>query len=103
MEYLTMFKKIPYGVKVRVRGNEQDGFIAEYTIGCFRFLPFLNNWNIISHYTHSPYIRHDTFPTVDLAKEAAMTKYNSWINFYKQEEETKRVAKSQRTVVWKHP
>ena len=103
MEYLTMFKKIPYGVKVRVRGNEQDGFIAEYTIGCFRFLPFLNNWNIISHYTHSPYIKYDTFPTVDLAKEAAMTKYNSWINFYKQEEETKRVAKSQRTVVWKHP
>jgi hypothetical protein len=25
-----MFEKVPYGVKVRVRGNEKDGFIAEY-------------------------------------------------------------------------
>ena len=98
-----MFEKIPYGVKVRVRGNEQDGFIAEYAIGCFRFLPFINNWNIRSHYTHTPYIRHDTFPTFDLAKEAAMSKYDSWIKFYKQEEETKRVSKAQRKVLWKHP
>ena len=99
-----MFKKIPYGVKVRVRGNEQDGFIAEYAIGCPRFLPFINNWNIISPYTYTvdPYTpTQDTFATFDLAKEAAMSKYDMWINFYKKEEETKRVSKARRKVLWK--
>jgi hypothetical protein len=98
-----MFKKVPYGVKVRVRGNEQDGFIAEYAICCTRFMPFLDNWGLISHYTHTPYTKQDTFPTFELAKEAAMKQYDSWIGFYKRDEETKRIAKAQRKVVWKHP
>jgi hypothetical protein len=40
---------------------------------------------------------------LELAKEAAMIQYDSWISFYKRDEEEKRVAKSQRKVVWKHP
>jgi len=98
-----MFEKVPYGVKVRVRGNEQDGFVAEYAICTTRFLPFLDNWNLISRYTHTPYTKNDTFPTLESAKEAAMKQYDSWIDFYERAEETKRIAKSQRKVVWKHP
>jgi len=98
-----MFKKVPYGVKVRVRGNEKDGFIAEYAICTTRFTPFLDNWSLISHYTHTPFTRNDTFPTFESAKEAAMESYNSWINFYEREEERKQIAKGQSKVVWKHP
>ncbi len=99
-----MFKKIPYGVKVRVRGNEKDGFIAEYAINTFRFLPFLDNWSLIKNYSSAnPRYSVDTFPTFELAKEAAMREHYRWIGFYKREEETKRIAKSQRKVVWKHP
>jgi hypothetical protein len=47
--------------------------------------------------------KHDTFPTFELAKEAAMTQYDGWIKFYERQEETKRVAKAQRKIVWKHP
>jgi len=98
-----MFKKVPYGVKVRVRGNEKGGFIAEYAINTFRFLPFMEDWRLIHRYTHAPYTKNDTFPTLELAKEAAMTKYDSLINHFKHEEEQKKIAKAQRKVVWKHP
>ena len=98
-----MFEKIPYGVKVRVRGNEKDGFVAEYALHCTRFTPFFDTWSLISHYTHTPYTKSDTFPTLESAKEAAMKQYDSWISFYKRDEETKRIAKAQRKVVWKHP
>ena len=98
-----MFKKVPYGVKVRVRGNEQDGFIAEYTLHASRFTPFLADWRLISHYTHTPFTKYDTFPTFESAKEAAMAQYDSWINHYKNAEEKTRIAKSQSKVIWKHP
>ena len=99
-----MFEKIPYGLKVRVRGSEQDGFVAEYAICTYRFLPFMDNWNVIKNYPSANYkYSTDTFPTFELAKEAAMIHYDRWIGFYKREEETKRIAKSQRKVVWKHP
>ena len=94
-----MFKKVPYGVKVRVRGNEKNGFIAEYAINTFRFLPFLDNWSLIKHYSDST----STYSTLELAKEVAMIKYRSWMKFYKNEEEEKRIAKSQSKVIWKHP
>jgi hypothetical protein len=99
-----MFEKVPYGVKVRVRGNEQDGFIAEYALNTDRFLSFLDSWSIIRHYpsANAGYPK-DTFPTLELAKTAAMEQYDSWIDFYKRKEETNRVAKAQRSVVWKHP
>lgn len=96
-----MFEKIPYGVKVRVRGNEQAGFIAEYAICCFRFFPFLANWNVVRYYGGGNY--SDTFPTLELAKEAAMKKYDDWIKFYKDDEKSARIVKEQRSVVWKHP
>ena len=94
-----MFKKIPYGVKVRVRGNEQDGFVAEYAICTYRFFPFLDTWTVIKNYSDST----STYSTLERAKEVAMIKYHSWMNFYEREEEEKRIAKSQRKVVWKHP
>jgi len=102
MEYV-MFKKIPYGVKVRVRGNEKDGFIAECAIRTYWFLPFMDDWRLIHRYTHTPYTKNDTFPTLESAKEAAMTLYHRWINDFKHEEEEKRIAKAQCKVVWKHP
>lgn len=99
-----MFEKVPYGVKVRVRGNEKVGFIAEYAICTTRFLPFLDNWSIIKNYSSAnPRYSTDTFPTLESAKEAAMTQYDRWINHFERDEETKRIAKSQRKVVWKHP
>ena len=102
-----MFEKVPYGVKVRVRGNEKDGFVAEYALHCSRFLSFFtefaDDWKLISRYTHTPVTRQDTFPTLVSAREAAMAEYDGWIKFYERAEETKRVAKSQRKVVWKHP
>ena len=96
-----MFKKIPYGVKVRVRGNEKVGFIAEYAICTYRFLPFMDNWSLIKNYS-SKYSA-DTFPTFELAKEAAMGYYNRLIHSFKHDEEQKRIAKAQRKIVWKHP
>ena len=98
-----MFKKVPYGVKVRVRGNEKDGFIAEYALHASRFTPFLDDWRLISHYIHTPYTKNDTFLTLESAKLAAMAQYDSWIDHFKREEETKRIAKAQRKIVWKHP
>ena len=99
-----MFKKIPYGVKVRVRGNEKDGFIAEYAICCTRFTPFLDNWSVIKNYPSANLSYPvNTFPTFELAKEAAMERYDGWINHFKRDEEEKKVAKAQRKVLWKHP
>jgi hypothetical protein len=99
-----MFKKIPYNVKVRVRGNEQDGFVAEYALDCWRFLPFMDNWRPISNY--KPFRKWNldiTFPTLEEAKAAAMEKYDSWIDSYKRSEETKRASKVQRNIIWEHP
>ena len=98
-----MFKKVPYGVKVRVRGNEKDGFIAEYAICAYRFFPFMDNWYIIYNYTHTPYTKQDIFPTFELAKEASILEYHRWIGIRKREEEENRIAKARRKVVWKHP
>ena len=98
-----MFEKVPYGVKVRVRGNEQDGFIAEYALYCSR-LRLFDHWSITRHYrSGNAAYPSNTFPTLELAKEAAMREYDNWIEFYKRKEEEKRVAKAQRNVVWKHP
>jgi hypothetical protein len=101
---INMFEKVPYGVKVRVRGNEKDGFIAEYAIHASRFFTLFDAWSIIKHYpsANSRY-SEDTFPTLELAKEAAMIQYNRWINHFERDEEEKKVAKSQRKIVWKHP
>ena len=99
-----MFEKVPYGVKVRVRGNEQVGFIAEYALYASRFFTLFDNWAVIKHYpSANRAYPSNTFPTLELAKEAAMKQYDSWIDFYNRAEETKRIAKSQRKVVWKHP
>ena len=99
-----MFKKVPYGVKVRVRGNEKDGFIAEYAICAYRFLPFMDNWNTVRNYSTGSFTYSvNTFPTFEMAKEAAMAEYNRWIIHCKRDKEEERIAKAQRKIVWKHP
>ena len=99
-----MFKKIPYGVKVRVRGNEKDGFIAEYALHTTRLFPLFESWSVIQNYpSANGRLPSNTFTTFELAKEAAMEQYDSWIRFYERKEETNRISKSQRKVVWKHP
>lgn len=95
-----MFKKIPYGVKVRVRGDEELGYIAEYAIGCFRFFPFLDDWTVIKYRQW-----YNTFPTFELAKKAAMDKYNSWMRFYGSENQSKEYQKkmNKSNTIWDHP
>ena len=100
VEYV-MFKKVPYGVKVRVRGNEKDGFIAEYAIHASRFFTLFDTWSVIKNYSSKYSI--DTFSTLESAKEAAMREHYRWIGHFKRDEEEKKVAKSQRKIVWKHP
>jgi len=48
-----MFKKVPYGVKVRVRGNEKNGFIAEYAIHASRFFTLFDTWSVIKRWSKS--------------------------------------------------
>ena len=102
-----MFKKVPYGVKVRVRGNEKDGFIAEYAIHASRFFTLFDTWSVIKRWSKSPNNGYtypaDTFPTLESAKEAAMREHYRWIHHFKREEEEKKVVKAQRKIVWKHP
>jgi hypothetical protein len=95
-----MFKKIPYGVKVRVRGNDEIGYIAEYAIYCSRFLPFMDDWTVIKDYRSS-----DTFTTQEAAQKAAMAQYNSWISFYKRKDKEKKLKRklANSRTIWEHP
>ena len=43
-----MFKKVPYGIKVRVKGNDVTGYRAQLCISYIRFVPFLNIWSDIT-------------------------------------------------------
>lgn len=94
-----MFKKVPHGVKVRVRGNEQSGFIAEIDFDAYRFLPFLGIWNTIKNETS----HLETFPTFELAQEAAMRHYHRWVGYNIEREKTRLVKKVSRQTVWEHP
>lgn len=98
-----MFKKIPHGVKVRVRGNDSIGYVAEYAIGCVRFLPFMDTWSIIKYYDAGRF--RDTFPSFESAQTAAMEQYNSWMSYYEhklEQEKIKKLLKKSRPI-WEHP
>lgn len=98
-----MFKKVPYGVKVRVKGNEVTGYRAQLCITCSRILPdFMNIWSDIHAYENG--IQTIVFDTLEAARAVAMKEYESWIAYYKQcEEETKQTKKVAKKVVWEHP
>ena len=100
-----MFKKIPYGVKVRVRGNDATGYVAEYCLHYSRFVRFFNTWSIIKYHDPKRYTSTNVFPTLQLAQDAAMEQYNRWIGLYQRQEEEKRVAKAVKKsrTVWEHP
>lgn len=97
-----MFKKVPYGVKVRVRGNERDRFVAEIDFDAHRFLPFLGTWITIKN-EHPATGQLETFPTFELAQEAAMRHYHRWVAYIIARKKTRLVKKVSRKTVWEHP
>lgn len=97
-----MFKKVPYGVKVRVKGSEKTGYVPQYAICCNRFLPFLDTWT--SLYIVEKGVTKACFDTLSEAQEIALARYDEWIAYYKRkEEEDKQRRKVSRKTAWKHP
>jgi hypothetical protein len=103
----VMFKKVPYGVKVRVRGNDESGYIAEYATYCSRFFAFMNTWTVIRRLDTNTLKVLETYTTFYEAKDAALLKYDGLIRFYQGQEEEERIAenmaKISKTPVWEHP
>ena len=96
-----MSKKIPYGVKVRVRGKTGIGYKAEICINYSRFSPF-NIWTPISSRKRG-YTAY-TYDTLEDAQEAAMSQYNDWIDYYKRDEENKqKLKKVPNGTIWEYP
>ena len=93
----SFFQSAPYGVKVRVIGDDKSGYDAQYAICCSRVIP--DNWTLV---TESPQQRR--FATFQEAKDAAMKEYKSWIKFYERKKLEKLAKKSKSNrVVWTHP
>lgn len=91
-----MFKKIPHGVKVRVIGNEVDGYIVQQAICCLRFLPlpFLDDFTTVGVYIADK----------DMAIQHANNTYDSWMRYYARKEAAKARAKSlKKHIVWRKP
>jgi hypothetical protein len=98
----VMFQKIPYGLKVRVRGSEDTGYRADICYGYNRFFPFLNIWTDLARYNYG--LPTVAFKTMDEATEVAMTEYNRAISYYVQKEEKdKQLKKVSKRTVWEHP
>lgn len=97
-----MFKKVPYGIKVRVKGNDVTGYRAQLCISYSRFIPFLNIWSDISIRKNG--VRQVVFTSLREAQIVALKEYDQWISYSKMREDedkqTKNVAKK---VVWEHP
>lgn len=99
-----MFKKVPYGVKVRVRGSDETGYSAEYAINCNRFLPFFDMWSSISYYDRDMGFSSKEFPTLEAAKTGAMKEYDTWIDYFHcKEAEMKLKRRISKKIVWEHP
>ena len=95
------FKKVPYGVKVRVKGNDETGYTAECALHCSRILPAC--WTTVVAYDkdHKAVCR---FETLKEAKAVAMHEYDRWISFYMRKEAERKDAKmASKQVVWEHP
>lgn len=95
-----MFKKAPYGVKVRVKGNDSTGYVAQYAICCSRFFP--SQWTTLVLFKNGKEIH--TFDTLDEAQTVAMHEYDRWIEYYKQKEARKKQLKAvAKLTAWEHP
>lgn len=93
--------KHPYGIKVRVRGDDNSGYRIQYTYNNFRFLPFLTMW-----FDYEPYIngsRTTVFSHIDNAKKWALSWYDRMIEQAKEEIDRKKKRKNAKKVVWEHP
>jgi hypothetical protein len=82
--------KNSYGIKVRVTGDEVSGYKVQDCINYVPFLPFLNKW-----YTQSA-----VYFSLTQAQQAAMARYNEWVQFYQKRELKKKQSK---VVVWEYP
>lgn len=104
-----MTKTKSYGVKVRVRRNHEDEYIAEYATHCIPFMPFFDTWSRIRSYDCDPDTKRfrtfDTFATLDAAKNAAMDEYNKQVEIYALIANEKAAIKRRRKskTVWRHP
>lgn len=97
-----MFKKVPYGVKVRIKGNGVTGYRVQRCISYNRFIPFLNIWSDIAVYNGGN--KTVVFDTLEAAQKVAMKDYDTWIDYYKRcEEEAKQTKKISNKVVWEYP
>lgn len=95
-----MFKKVPHGVKVRVKGSDATGYIAQYAICCTRFFP--SQWTTIVNFKGGKEIH--TFNTLEEAQNAAMEEYDRWMQYYEEKEARKRQHKAvARLTAWEHP
>ena len=94
-------EKVPYGVKVRVKGDDIGGYVAQYALHCSRIFPA--SWTSIVAYTSDLDKAQTCFTTFEEAHVAAVEEYNRWIAFYKRNEERKKeVKKVSNKVVWKN-
>lgn len=89
-----MFKKVPYGLKVRIRGDHINGYKVEECLHASRFFPFMDYW------AGSPHV----FKTLDDAKKFAKDSYDRWIVYYERKaQEAIRLNKVSKTIVWEFP
>lgn len=96
-----MFKKIPHGIAVRVRGNDVDGYRIQYTYRRHQILRFMTMW-----FDHDIYIggrRLATVPTLEIAQEQALNKYNDMIEWADKQLAIKNARKKAKKIVWEHP
>lgn len=97
-----MLKKVPYGIKVRVKGNDVTGYRAQLCISYSRFVPFLNIWSDISIRKNG--VRQVVFASLREAQVVALKEYDQWISYAKfREDEDKQTKKVAKKVVWEHP
>lgn len=93
----SFFQSAPYGVKVRVIGDDKSGYDAQYAICCNRFFP--DNWQ----FSIETQVRA-RFATFKEAQDAAMKEYKSWIKFYDRKNLEKLAKKNKSNkVVWTYP
>ena len=100
-----MFKKSASKcVQVRVRGNDEVGYTAEFCLYPSRFFPFRNTWSVIESY-HSNQITRGVYPTLELAQKEAMSEYNRWVEYltFETERKKKQIARDRSRTVWRHP
>lgn len=101
-----MFDKVPYGVKVRIKGSDETGYTVQNCLHYSRFFRFLNIWNDVASYSankYSAFKRVVVFATLEEAKEIALKDYAEWISYFKNREEEKKQVKKISKTVWEYP